>query len=481
MTRHVLSIDLGTSGVKLGVVNDRLETLTAASAHYPTYVDQIDMAEQCPDEWISAITQAWEKVREARPDIRIDAIALTAQMPTLVELDDEGRLIGRAVIWQDSRADELVDERLNAEERDRINEIAGTPIDGRYLIPMYLRRRRDGLPEPTAVLSAKDYLFHVLTGKKLTDPSTASGFGNYDLSTQHFSDELNDLWGFNARLLPTVEASSSWSVLAPSGSVVLSGLEAGQTPVVLGSADSVAAFHFVERVFGSAITVIDGSSTAILGTVEERNNCYRKSLVTPLVDGARLGIELDLLATGSSISWLAQLFGRSPSDLETLALAVETKAANPILFMPYLAGGEQGALWRTDLSGNISNLHLGSSQGDIAQALFEGIAFEILRCLEVISSATTPPTVVWLVSSVNGGLLPALVSVLGHNPVITVPGVSPSLLGAAMIALEVLHEKPNFTSRLDSWASAPLELDLDYIAALRAKRARYLATQERAT
>jgi xylulokinase len=481
VTRHVLSIDLGTSRAKLGIVNDRLEIVSSASASYPTYVDRIDMAEQRPDEWIDAIAKSWKKVHEERPDIRIDVVVLTAQMPTLVELDGENRVIGRAVTWQDSRSDELVGELLTLEEQRRVRAIAGTPIDGRYLIPMHLRRRREGMPAPSVVLSAKDYLFFELTGRKATDPSTASGFGNYDLEYQQFSDELSTLWGFDIGLLPSLEMSSESHPLATTGAEILTGLEVGRTPVVLGSADSVAAFHFVERAFGAAVAVIDGSSTVILGNVREGQVSPSQSLVTPLVDGARTGLEMDLLATGSSISWLARLFGRAVGDLESLARSVESKAANAILFEPYLAGGEQGALWRTDLSGTISNLHLGSTQGDIALALFEGIAFEVTRCLDAMEPIVEAPTVVWLMSADNAGLLPALLHALDDYRVICVPGLSPSLLGAALVALEVLHEKPDLRAQSSNLSSDPFELDVEYVAAIRAKRARYLATQATST
>lgn len=474
MTRHILSIDLGTSRVKLGIVNDRLETLSAASATYPTIAEQPDMAEQRPEDWIQAIATSWDEVRTSQPDVVIDAIVLTAQMPTLVELDNEGCVIGRAVTWQDSRADELVAERLSADERQRICDVAGTPIDGRYLIPMSLQRRLHGHSEPTALLSAKDYLFFVLTGKKWTDPSTASGFGNYELSTQHFSDELTSLWGIDAQRFPAIKASGSSAPLAPSGANVLAGLGAGRVPVVLGSADSVAAFHFVEQVFGTAIAIIDGSSSVVVAPVGGQHFSH-PALITPLVDGTRRGVEMDLLATGSSIAWLATLFERSPRDLEMLARAVNEKSETSIIFLPYLAGGEQGALWRSDLSGAISHLHLGSSQGDIALALFEGIAFELLRCLDAIATPTTSPDVVWLVGADNGGLLPSLVSALANNTVVTVSGSSPSLLGAALIALKSLGESPDLASHRAELARTPDELDSSYLESLSRKRSRYLA------
>ena len=470
--RHVLSIDLGTSRVKVGLVSARLDTVADAAASYPTLADEPAMAEQRPSDWVAAIGTAWRSVREARPDIRPDAVVLTAQMPTLVELDDSGAVIGHAITWQDSRADELVERLLTPEERHRLYHVAGTPIDGRYLLPMWRRRRDLGVAEATTVLSAKDYLYYLLTGAFVTDPSTASGFGCYNLDTQTFDASLLALFGAPASVLPRV-APSQFALPALPTQSLLEGLD--PVPVIVGAADSVAAFHFVERGSSAAIAVIDGSSTVILAEQTAEQPIVGEPLLTPLVDASRRGVEMDLLATGSSILWLSRLFGRAPADLERLALSIENKAANATMVFPYLAGGEQGALWRTDLTGAIRHVHLGTSQGDIALALYEGIAFETLRCLAAMAGSTSP-TVVALQGTGALGLVPALVAALGTLPVVPVAGVSPSLLGAALIAFDALGETVEATSPTE-WATVLPPLEDEYRSALRAKQARYLAAE----
>jgi xylulokinase len=184
---------------------------------------------------------------------------------------------------------------------------------------------------------------------------------------------------------------------------------------------------------------------------------------------------MDLLATGSSLAWLADLFDRTRGDLETMASLAADKDNNEIMFTPYLAGGEQGALWRTDLSATISQLRLGTTQGEIALALYEGIAFEVLRCLDAAHATSAPNAVVWLVSNDNHGLLPAIVQALCPYDVVSVPGLSPSLLGAALIALDALGETPDLTSRRGTVATAAHALEPSYVATLNIKRAKYLA------
>jgi len=468
----VLAIDLGTSRVKVGFVDENLETLAAASHPYPTHSTQTAMAEQYTADWLGAIRQAWAEVRRARPDLTPDAVVLTAQMPTLVELDAQGSVIEPAVTWQDARADDLVAARVDASQADYLYRTAGTPIDGRYLIPMWLRRRRDGVRAPATVLSAKDYLFYVLTGELVTDPSTASGFGNYDLRNRTFHQELTHFWGIDPGVLPRVEPSDYTAPLIASGAALpgVAGL-----PVVLGSADSVAAFHLVERVVGPAVAVIDGSSTVILAQYHEGDRVIGSPLLTPLVDAHRWGIEMDLLATGSSINWLSQLLGVDALELEEAALTLEAKAGTAVMMFPYLAGGEQGALWRTDLSGVISNLHLGTSRGDLALALYEGIAFEILRCLETLGAGSSR-RVVNLQGNGVRGIVPALVGALHEGDVLAVTGVSASLLGVALVALEALGARVNSSVVAQTWAHDTPILEEEYQRALRTKQAHYRAT-----
>jgi xylulokinase len=108
---RVLAIDLGTSRVKVGVVDETLTTVKSASRTYETVSDDAGMAEQRTDDWLNAIREATlEALSGAGP---VDGVVLTAQMPTLVSLSSTGQVLGNAVTWQDTRADDLVTAQLS--------------------------------------------------------------------------------------------------------------------------------------------------------------------------------------------------------------------------------------------------------------------------------------------------------------------------------------------------------------------------------
>lgn len=135
-----LGIDLGTSSVKLLVTDAKDNVIAESSASYPIYGEENGFFEQKPEDWINAIIKAAAelKVRE-----RIYAIGLSAQMPTLVIMDADGKCLGNSIVWCDNRAAEEGRELLNLWGAKRHYETTGVFLDGRYLLPMYLWKRKE--------------------------------------------------------------------------------------------------------------------------------------------------------------------------------------------------------------------------------------------------------------------------------------------------------------------------------------------------
>ena len=473
VSTHVLALDLGTSRVKAAIVDETLRVVASSSASHPTLSDEVGMAEQSLAHWLEGIrSTVAATVSSLASPVDIDAVVLTAQIPTLVALSESGTPLGNAVTWQDSRADDLVLSQLSPAQRHRLYELSGTPIDGRYIIPMHLRRRTHEGYSPSAILSAKDYLVFVLTGELVTDPSTASGYGNFDLATGGWSEELTALWDVSGTILPRVVPPSESFALTDTGADLLAGVAVG-TPVLVGAADSVCAHHFVSAYYERPISVIDGSSSVILASLDSTRGLTHEILLTPLVEPTRVGAELDLLATGSSIAWLSRLLDLHPSQLETLALSHPRPARNAVVFYPYLAGGEQGALWRSDISGTIAHVSLATTRDDLSLALFEGIAFETARCIRLLEGLQSYDTVVSIAGSTSRLLGASLLGAVVNLPVVALGQHSPSLLGAALIAHEALGAESGPRRLLAD--DAPV-LTSDYQRHLAQKLETYLAT-----
>jgi xylulokinase len=436
----VLGIDLGTSAVKMAAIDSAGDVAATASRSFATMAQVRGAAEQEPADWISAVADSCSDLRaalgasEADWSAAIVAIGLAGQLPTLVCGVGEEPL-GPAITWQDARADAWAAEELSQEVRRQLYERTGMPIDGRYLGPMFAFHWSARAAQVEWMLSAKDYLCFVLTGMRVTDPSTAAGYALFDSSTGTFAADLCRRWQVPPAALPQIRPSQAAAGALTASAAKLLGLRPG-VPVAVGSADSVAAGYAMAGLSEHTVCVSMGSSTTILEAVRERRlDPSARYLLTPHIASGWYAREMDLLATGTGYRWLSDLLGLSDGALDERA-ARSPAGARGLTFTPYLGGGEQGALWNPALRGSLQGLALEHTADDIARAFLEGVAFEIRRCIEVLAENARIENVV-----VSGPLvaraasLQLLVDAL-DRPVRPCVLISAAAIGAARCAVE---------------------------------------------
>jgi xylulokinase len=430
-----LGIDLGTSAIKVVVQDGQGRVWASGSAGFPTTSALPGQAEQEPAHWLAALGQAMEgldsALRAQTPHWRsaVAGIGLAGQLPTLVCLGARGP-VGPAITWKDSRADAWASTAISPAQRRELYERTGMPIDGRYLGPMLRYHRPGGCGDIQTVLSAKDYLCFALTGQRVTDPSTAAGFGAYDLASAAFAADLCALWQLPLHLLPAVQPSHTVAGTLHGVGAQLLGLPAG-IPVTTGAADSVAGAYALAGLEEGVVCIAMGSSTIIMDAVRAaRRDPGTRYLLTPHVEPGWWGREMDLLSSGTGHQWLSGLFGWTDGQLDAAA-ATSEPGARGLAFAPYLAGGEQGARWDPQLRGALAGLTLQHGAPDIARAFLEGICFEIRRCIDVLAETAPSRGIV-----ITGGIvehaasLQMLADILAR-PVRAVRAVSAAAQGAA--------------------------------------------------
>jgi sugar (pentulose or hexulose) kinase len=433
-----VGLDLGTSGLKGVVCSSSLDVLARAAAGYPTQRPEAGAAEQDPADWIAAVREVVGRLAGAVAPGRWRCIGLSAMIPTLVTADGNGSATGPAVTWEDARGEPYA-ERLLGDTGD-LYEATGQRVDGRYLLPMLARLGSvdpDRVRRSAWVLSAKDFLFGWLTRQLLTDPSTAAGFGAYQLTSGSWSAPaltgVESVLGVPRPDLPTVLPATTRVTISPERAVDL-GLPAS-LEVCLGAADSVTGAEGVGAADPGKVAYVAGTSTVILAVAERLLlDESRRYLVTPTASEHRWGLEMDLLATGSALRWLSGVAGVPEEELVREALRRDPARAPT--FLPYLTPGEQGALWDPGLTGSVHGLTLGHDLADVARGLLSGVLVESRRCLEVLE--TTLPTIEAV--HVGGGGMGSrvaaqeLADVTGHVVVWSSDRRDHSAVGAAALA-----------------------------------------------
>lgn len=426
-----LGIDLGTSAVKCVALSADGEVVAAGQSSFPTIRNEPGQAEQDPAAWLAATEAAVRQTLAGLTD-KVTAIGLTGQLPTLVCLSGD-QVQGRAITWMDARADDWAAARLDEALRQRSYQLTGMPIDGRYLAPM-LMHHRSLFSQIDAILSAKDYLCFALTKARVTDPSTAAGYGVYDFTSGQWDDGLCRQWDLATPLLPAIAPASSVAGLLSKDAARRLGLKPG-IPVHAGAADSAASAYAMTGLEAGTVSVTTGSSTIIMdASLHAHLDRKRRYLLTPHARERVFGREMDLLSTGSSYRWLSDLLGWSDGEIDRRA-ATSVPGAKGLFFAPYLAGGEQGALWNPDLRGVLHGLTIQHKADDIARAYVEGVQFEIRRCIDIL--AETQPISRVIVAG-HAAAYPHTLQLLAdilRRPVTPYAHLSPAAIGAALIAM----------------------------------------------
>lgn len=442
-----IGLDLGTSGLKAVAVDSKGEVVAVGRAGYPTSRPGEGAAEQSPRDWMTALGEVAGQLAAVVSQRRWRAIGLSAMIPTLVTTGRDGLACGPAITWQDSRAEEHGRWLREQCGPAWLYQATGQWLDGRYLLPMFLRLA-DGEPVRAAataqILSAKDYLFGLLTGEPVTDPSTASGFGCYELSTGIWNENVlravaSRTGGALPALPPVLPSGTARPLLAEAAAR----LGCGQIPVCLGAADSAAgALGLGVRAPGE-LACIAGTSTVIMGvTSRPMLDPGHRFLVVPLAEPGRWGLEMDLLTTGSALRWLAGLFGGGVDEKALVGLAADVDPGTAPVMLPYLSPGEQGALWDPLLHGTIAGLTLRHGRPDLARALVNAIVLESRRCLAVLAEAAGFGHELRIAG--GGAAAPTLRADLadatGHRVVLPGGGADCSALGAALLAAQAVGD-----------------------------------------
>lgn len=382
---HILAIDLGTSSVKVALVNtDSFTTSGLASSEYIIHHPKPDYAEQQPDEWWQATLEASRKVLKNN-SAEITAISLSGQMHGMVCLDDELNPFHPAVIWADGRSAKQVHD-LIAFQKNSPSTLPGLPALGfAASTALWFKQNHPEILSKTAKWCLpKDYLGLKLTGQVVTDLSDAASTWLYDIKKEAWAEDVMAFCGLSASQMPVVKPSASIVGTLTFEAAEELGLASG-IPVIVGTADLPA------QALGQGIRNPD----TILITVGSGGQLFIPT-AEPLIDNDNYYvfnsnianawyIQGAILSAGLSLRWLRDLLDLSEQQdayeyLSELSQSIHA-GADGLIFLPYLAGernAERGSL----ATGMFFGLNLHHQKAHLSRAVMEGVAFALKHILE---------------------------------------------------------------------------------------------------
>ena len=396
----LMGIDLGAGSLKVTIIDTAGALLGSASSDVRTNSPQPGWAEQDPEEWYRGLCHAVPAAL-AIAGIKsgdIGAVSFSAGAHTPVLLDEDNQLIRPAILWSDQRssveAHELAQKAGAMIHATSFNNPAPT-----WTLPQlqWLQTHEpDSVRRTKRLLIAKDYLRFRLTGGWHTDRVDAVGTLMTDSSASTWSEELCALIGWNMETLPPiVEPAAVVGEVSRQGAEE-SGLAAG-TPVVAGTMDTAAECYGAGAVDAGHCTI----KLATAGTVSVITDTF--SAHAEVIDYPHVipGYGYAITGTNSCASahrWLRdQLFmPADPSnadgdpgqaafnEMERLAASIPA-GSDGMLFHPYLQG-ERSPYWDAKLRADFIGVTIRHTKGHFVRALYEGVAFSLLDCMESLNA-----------------------------------------------------------------------------------------------
>jgi xylulokinase len=369
----LVGIDVGTTGVKAVAISPEGEVLARAERGYPLSTPRPGWSEQDPEDW-------WRATEAALAELDVGEIAgigFSGQMHGLVVLDDAGRALRPAILWNDQRT---AAECAEIEERvglERLIALTGNRALTGFTAPKLLWLRHNE-PETYSrirhVLLPKDYVRLRLTGERAIDAADASGTLLLDVANRRWSEEVLEALELPREWLPRVLESPD-----------VAGETTAGIPVAAGAGDQPAAALGVGIDGPGPLSVVLGTSGVVLAALPayRADPEARVHAFCHAVPGGWQAMGVMLSAAGS-LQWLHDVAAPDvPFDALLAEAARWEPGADGLVFLPYLAG-ERTPHADPDARGAFAGLELRHDRGALVRAVLEGVAFGLRDSLELL-------------------------------------------------------------------------------------------------
>jgi glycerol kinase len=393
----ILALDAGTTGVTSLVVSETGKVISRGYREFLQYFPSPGLVEHDPEEiWQATLASATEAISKTTE--KLSAIGITNQRETVVLWDRKTLKSPRkAIVWQDRRTAELVQDLKNEGLESRIKKLTGLGLDPYFSSSKLLWLSQNEPEIWTAVESGNlalgtvdSYLVARLTGgiSHITDATNASRTQLLDIKTASWSEELLEIFRVPKSALP--EVVPSYGSLAKTNPAVflnlnlpITGIAGDQQAALFGQT----AFELGESkcTYGTGAFMLTNTGSRIV----ESENGLLSTIAWQSPNGElTYALEGSVFVSGAAVQWLRDGLGiiESSSEIESLASTVQDSQG--VIFVPALTG--LGAPhWDPDARGAFFGITRGTTRAHLALATLEAMALQVRDLVLAIASDTS--------------------------------------------------------------------------------------------
>ena len=383
---YYIGVDLGTSAVKLLLMEGSGEIKNIVSKEYPLFFPNPGWSEQKPEDWWTAVMEGLKELTADADKSLIGGISFGGQMHGLVTLDRDDNVIRPAILWNDGRTQRQTDYLNQVIGKDKLSQYTANIAFAGFTAPKILwmeEEEPENFGKIAKIMLPKDYIAYKLSGIHCTDYSDASGMLLLDVQHKCWSKEMIEICHIKEEMLPKLfESYDTVGTIKPEIAAELGFPET--VKIVAGAGDNAAA------AVGTG-TVGDGKCNISLGTsgtifissknfgVDEFNGLHSFDHA----DGYYHLMGCMLSAASCNKWWMDDIVGTKEYGEEQKKIG--ELGDNHVFFLPYLMG-ERSPHNNPNARGTFIGMTMDTTRADMTQAVLEGVAFAIRDSFEIAKS-----------------------------------------------------------------------------------------------
>lgn len=381
-----IGIDLGTSSVKLLLMDSSGKIVNIVTEEYPVSYPHPGWSEQRPEDWYEKTVAGVRKLIRDADREQIAGISFGGQMHGLVILDRDDQVIRPAILWNDGRTGEETAYLNTTIGKEKLSEYTANIAFAGFTAPKLLWVRKhepENFARIAKIMLPKDYLAYRLTGVFCTDMSDASGMLLFDVKNRRWSREMCEICGIApSQLAKCYESYETVGTVLPQVAREL-GVPAS-VKVAAGAGDNAAAAVGTGTVGDNRCNISLGTSGTIFLSSKkfgvDSNNALHSFAHA---DGNYHLMGCMLSAASCNKWWMDDITGRGDYGAEQKDIT--DLGENHVFFLPYLMG-ERSPHNNPDARGVFIGMSMDTTRADMTQAVLEGVAFALRDSLEVAKS-----------------------------------------------------------------------------------------------
>ena len=381
-----IGVDLGTSAVKLLVMDETGDIKKIVSKEYPLFFPHPGWSEQKPEDWFAQSMEGLKELLEGFDKDQVKGISFGGQMHGLVALDKDDNVIRPAILWNDGRTGKETEYLNEVIGKDKLSEYTANIAFAGFTAPKILWMKKhepENFEKIAKIMLPKDYLAYKLSGSFCTDVSDASGMLLMDVKNRCWSKEMMAICGITEDKLPKLY--ESYEVVGTLKKEIADELGFSENvKVIAGAGDNAAAAVGTGTVGDGMCNISLGTSGTIFISSDhfgvDQNNALHSFAHA---DGHYHLMGCMLSAASCNKWWMDEIIGTK--DYAAEQAQISKLGENHVYFLPYLMG-ERSPHNDPNARGTFIGMTMDTSRADMTQAVLEGVAFALRDSLEVAKS-----------------------------------------------------------------------------------------------